>query len=92
MIKILPGKGHGRLDGQVEEEMLLEPVCRFRHPRNPMDQTEFLFPFPENVDEEQYQQAKGDYLKIRKYLLRLTSGKDFEKEEKWIKIQEDEIL
>ena len=52
-----------------------------------MDQTEFLFPFPENIDEEQYKQAKTDYIKIRKYLLRLTSDKDFEKGEKWKKFK-----
>ena len=87
VIKILPGEGHGRLDGHLEEELLLVPVCRFKHPRNPMDQTEFLFPFLENIDEEQHNKAKADYLKIRKYLLRLTSSKDFEKEEKWAKFK-----
>ena len=68
VIKILPGEGHGRLDGAKEEEMLLVPVCRFRHPRNPIDKTEFIFSFPDGFDEDEYRKAKADYLKIRKYL------------------------
>ena len=58
VIKILPGEGHGRLDGQLEGEMLLEPVCRFKHPKNPMDRTEFVFPFPENVGDEELKRPK----------------------------------
>ena len=44
LIKILSGEGHGRFDGQKEEDLLLVPVCRFKHPKNPIDKTEFIFP------------------------------------------------
>eukprot|EP00092_Neocalanus_flemingeri_P022722 GFUD01024642.1.p1 GENE.GFUD01024642.1~~GFUD01024642.1.p1 ORF type:complete len:2733 (+),score=580.47 GFUD01024642.1:994-8199(+) len=88
VIRILPGEGHGRLDGKVEEEVLLVPVCRFNHPRNPIDRTEFLLGFPEDVDEEDHKKAKADYSKIRKFLLRITHGDDFEKKDKWRKFKQ----
>ena len=43
------------------------PVCRFKHPKNPIDKTEFILPFPENVCEDELNKAKKDYYKIRKY-------------------------
>ena len=93
VIRIQENEGHGRLDGQIKEEMILVPVCRFNHPRNPIDKTEFMFGFPENIDEEVKNKAKADYLKIRKYLLRLTNGNNFkgtkfENDENWIKFKQ----
>ena len=87
IIRILSSEGHGRLDGQIEEEMLMVPVCRFKHPKNPIDKTEFIFPFPENVSDKELRAARADYQKIRKYLLRMTSSNDLEKDEKWNKFK-----
>ena len=49
-----------------------------------MDKAEFLYAFPENVDKNELNQAKDDYLKIRKYLLRLTYGENFKNQEQWL--------
>ena len=81
--RILGTEGHGRNDGKVEGEHLLVPVCRLRHPKYPLDKTEFIRAFPENTDENELKQAKADYKKINKYLLRLTNGDDFKNSEKW---------
>ena len=88
VIRILAGEGHGRKDGERETEMLLVPVCRFNHPKNPIDKTEFLMAFPENHDELELKKAKSDYSKIRKFLLRLTYGSNFDKEDRWKKFKE----
>ena len=88
MIKIYPKEGHGRLDGLIEDDMLLVPVCRFNHPKNPIDKTEFILGFPENYDEIELKKAKADYSRIRKFLLRITHGNDFEKGQKWKKFKE----
>ena len=86
------GDGHGRKDGERKTEMLLVPVCRFNHPKNPIDKTEFLLAFPENHDELELKKAKSDYSKIRKFLLRLTYGSNFDKEDRWKKVQEAGFL
>ena len=49
-----------------------------------MDKAEFLYAFPEDVDKTELKQAKEDYRKIRKYLLRLTHGENFKDQEKWL--------
>ena len=67
--RILPTEGHGRLDYKIEGEELLAPVCRLRHPKYPIDETEFVRGFAEDTNEEEIKQAKKDYKKIRKYLL-----------------------
>ena len=64
--RILGSEGHGRNDGKVEGEHLLVPVCRLRHPKYPLDKTEFIRAFPENTDENELKQAKADYKKINK--------------------------
>ena len=48
------------------------PICRFGFPRNPIDQTTALPAFKEDDDEEMVKEAKKDYLRIRKFLLRQT--------------------
>ena len=69
IIKILSGEGHGRRDGEVEDEILLVPVCQFYHPKNPIDNSEFLLAFPESFDETEWKKAKDDYSRIRICLL-----------------------
>ena len=58
-------------------------VCRLRHPKYPIDKTEFIFAFPQDADENELSKAKKDYRKIRKYLLRLTHGEDFKASDDW---------
>ena len=48
------------------------PICRFGFPRNPIDETTALPGFKEDDDEELVKEAKKDYLRIRKFLLRQT--------------------
>ena len=67
--RIRENEGHGRLDNKVEGEHLLTPVCRLRHPKYPIDKTVFVRSFPANTEESEFQEAKKDYYKIRKYLL-----------------------
>ena len=83
VIKILPSEGHGRLDQISEGEELSVPVCRLRHPKNPIDKTEFLLAFPEDVDENKLKEAKKDYQRVRKYLLRITHGDNFKQSDEW---------
>ena len=72
-----------KLDNKLKGEHLLTPVCRLRHPKYPLDKTEFLRSFPANTEENELKEAKNDYYKIRKYLLRLTHGEEFKDSEKW---------
>ena len=88
VIKIASNEGHGRLDGKIEGEFLTVPVCRFNFPKNPIDKTEFILAFSKDHDKEEIKKAKLDYKKIRKYLLRLTNGDDFDKDKKWINFKE----
>ena len=88
VINIAANEGHGRLDGKIEGEFLTVPVCRFNFPKNPIDKTEFILAFPKDHNEEEIKKAKLDYKKIRKYLLRLTNGDDFDKDKKWINFKE----
>ena len=93
--RILPTEGHGRLDYKIEGEELLAPVCRLRHPKYPMDETKFVRGFAEGTNEDEIKQAKKDYKKIRKYLLRLTHAEDFKESDKWkcfIKLTFNEFL
>ena len=81
-------KGHGRLDKKKESEELLVSVCRLRHPKYPIDKTEFIHAFPQDVEEKVLKEAKMDYQKIRKYLLRLTHGENFKEKEEWKQFKE----
>ena len=52
-------------------------MCRFNFPKNPAHETVFLSIFPLDYDKKDFKKAKEDYRKIRKYLLRLTHGDNF---------------
>ena len=56
---------------------------RFEFPKNPIDETTFLPSIPSDTDPKELKQMKADYLKIRKFLLRMTHGENFREEEKW---------
>ena len=88
IIKIMPNEGHGIRDGEIVDELLTVPVCRFNFPKNPIDKTEFILSFPKDHDKVELKRAKSDYRKIRKYLLRLTNGEDFDKKDKWMKFKQ----
>ena len=83
IVRILEAEGHGRLDNKKQGDELQVQVCRLRHPKYPIDKTEFVRAFPQDVDENELKTAKRDYRKIRKYLLRLTHGEDFKESEDW---------
>ena len=83
ILRILPREGHGRLDGTMEEEELIVRVCRYNFPKNPSDTTCFIPAFPKDHPKKEVEKAKADYLKIRKYLLRLTNQADWEATETW---------
>lgn len=82
-IRILSADGHGRHDGNIEGEEILVPVCRLRHPKNPIDKAEFIHAFPQDTDDKIVKAAKKDYEKIRKYLLRITYGENFKSSSEW---------
>ena len=82
-IRIQGNEGHGRLDKhKVGEELLLD-VCRLRHPKVPIDRTEFIRAFSQDTNAEVLKRAKQDYNKIYKYLLRLTHTEDFKTSQEW---------
>ena len=86
-IRILAAEGHGRLDKKKVGEEILASVCRLRHPKYPIDKTEFVHGFSQDVDENVLKEAKKDYQKVRKYLLRLTHAETFKESEEWKKFK-----
>ena len=87
MLRILSNEGHGRFDNIISGDELTAPVCRLRHPKFPIDKTEFIRSFPEDVAEDELIKAKHDYKKIKKYLLRMTHGENFKQSENFQKFQ-----
>ena len=81
--KIAGNEGHGRQDGKIEDFELIVPLCRYDFPKNPCDETVFLHDFPSDYPTEKLKAAKEDYQRIRKCLLRLTHGKDFQDSLRW---------
>ena len=82
-MRICENEGHGRLDGKRKETELLVTKCRYNFPKNPIDKAEMIVGFPKDYDKTELKKAKDDYLKIRKYLLRLTHGENFRDTEQW---------
>ena len=83
VVRIKSNEGHGKLDGVIEADELQLKTCRFDFPKNPSDETIFLPSLPLDTDPKVLKKLKADYSKIRKYLLRMTSGENFSDEEKW---------
>ena len=51
-ITIKENEGHGRLDGLVKgPELRNIPLCRFKFPKFPLDQTKLVFGIPKDTDE-----------------------------------------
>ena len=87
MMRILETEGHGRLDGKKKDTELIVTKCRYNFPKNPIDKAEMIIGFPKDYDKTELKKAKEDYLKIRKYLLRLTYGENFRETEQWSNFQ-----
>ena len=52
-ISIKETEGHGRLDGQVKGPALINiPVCRFRFPKFPLDETRLIKGVNKDADEK----------------------------------------
>ena len=83
VLRISSNEGFGRHDKSTTGEELLVPVCRLRHPKFPCDTTEFIYGFSEDEEQEVIKNAKKDYNKIRKYLLRMTHGEKFRESVAW---------
>ena len=72
-ITIKETEGHGRLEGRVKGQLLQDiPVCRFKFPKFPLDETKLVKGMSKETEEETVKARKNDLSKIVKYLLRQT--------------------
>ena len=72
-ISIKESEGYGRFDGQFKGPVLENiPVCRFRFPKFPLDETKLIRALPKDADEKIIKARKNDLNKIIKFLLRQT--------------------
>ena len=72
-ITIKENEGHGRLDGLIKgQELANVPVCRFKFPKFPMDETKMILGISKDTDEATVQDRKKDLKKIIKFLIRQT--------------------
>ena len=86
-LRIHEDEGHGRLDGKTKDSDMTVDLCRYNFPKNPSDETRYIHAFPKDHPKELLKQAKEDYSKIRKFMLRLTNKPDFQSSEEWEKFQ-----
>ena len=82
-MKILPNEGYGRRDGEIEGAELRVPVCRYAFPKPPSNETTFIQAFQNDLPKEVLKAAKEDYMKIKKYLIRLTHAENFRETIQW---------
>ena len=71
------------MDQIVSEDERVVPCCRYNFPKCPLDETTFIQAFPKDHPKEELQAAKQDYMKIRKFLLRLTNRPRYQESEQW---------
>ena len=72
-ITIKKSEGHGRLDRNMKgAELTNIPVCRFKIPRFPLDETKVIIGIPKDTDENIVKERKKDLNKIVNYLIRQT--------------------
>ena len=70
---IKSNEGHGRLDNMINGPDLINiPVCRFRFPKFPLDETKLVFGIPKDTDKDKIKRQKDDLSKVMKYLIRQT--------------------
>ena len=66
-------EGYGRLDGKVKGPALQNiPVCRFKFPKFPLDETKLIRGMSKDTDEKIVKARKDDLNKIMKFLVRQT--------------------
>ena len=84
-LTIKENEGHGRLDGKVKGTAITNiPVCRFRFPRFPLDETKLIKGIPKDTDEKVVKARKNDLNKILKFLIRQTyTDAKLEDQESW---------
>ena len=51
-------EGHGRLDGKILGESILDILCRYNFPQNPIDETIFMLGIPKDLPEDELAQRK----------------------------------
>ena len=72
-ITIKKTEGHGRLDGHVTgNELTNIPICRFKFPKFPLDETKVIIGMPKDTDEGIVKERKRDLNKIINFLIRHT--------------------
>ena len=72
-ITIKSTEGHGRQDGYIKGvELKNIPVCRFKFPRFPLDETKVILGMPKNTDEAIVKERKRDLDRIINFLIRQT--------------------
>ena len=73
-------EGHGKFSGFIKgPELTNIPVCRFRFPRFPMDETKLILGISKNEDEQVVKERKKDLNKIINFLVRQTHESNPEK-------------
>ena len=89
-ITIKSCEGFGRNDGIQSGPTLKNiPVCRFKFPKFPMDETKVVKGTSNDTDESEVHKRKEDLSKIVKFLVRQTyTETDLESLESWQKIKE----
>ena len=86
-ITIKDNEGHGRLDGTIKgPELKNIPVCRFKIPRFPLDETKLVLAISKDIEESDIKERKKDLSKIIKFLIRQTySGNQVGETDSWKK-------
>ena len=73
VITIKENEGHGRLDGITKgPELRNIPICRFKFPKFPLDETRLVFGMPKDIDDNEVKTRIKDLNKIIKFLIRQT--------------------
>jgi hypothetical protein len=72
-ISIKENEGHGRLSSLIKgPELRNIPVCRFRFPRFPLDETKLILGISKDIDETIIKERKKDLNMINNFLIRQT--------------------
>lgn len=87
VVRISGYEGHGRHDGKKTGEPLLLLRCRYDFPKNPSNKSCFITAFPRDHPKQEVNKAKEDFVKVRKYLLRLTNTPDYKTSTEWREFQ-----
>ena len=81
-------EGHGRFSGLIKgPELANVPVCRFRFPRFPMDETKLILGISKDEDEAIVKERKQDLNKITKFLIRQTHCENTSGEYNWERLK-----